>query len=95
MGEIQTVKREIRYIQRRRYNRKDIIIIDTDHPDWEGYEQFNKDVYLEPDTKVYEWNAIKDDPLWTRISKPRPTQQRNDICKCGTGRKYKKCCMRK
>jgi len=95
MSQSETVKQELRYIQRRCYNRKNIIIIDTDHPDWVSHEQFNKDVFVEPGTKVYEWNAIKNDPLWARIRKPKPTQNRNDICKCGTGLKYKKCCMRK
>ena len=95
MSQSETVKPKARYIQRRRYGGCDIIIIDTDHPDWEGYEQFNRDVYVEPNTKVHEWNDVKNHPLWTRINKAKPSQGRNDICKCGTGLKFKKCCMRK
>ena len=35
--------------------------------------------------KYYEWKA--------EISKPKKTQGRNELCACGSGKKFKKCCL--
>lgn len=35
--------------------------------------------------KYYEWK--------TEISKPKKMQGRNELCACGSGKKFKKCCL--
>ena len=35
--------------------------------------------------KYYEWKA--------EISKLKKTQGRNELCACGSGKKFKKCCL--
>jgi len=59
-----------------------------------------KEAAADPTHPAYRWLAQLDVEIETEIIEPAPAPPaqrvgRNDPCPCGSGKKYKHCCMRK
>jgi preprotein translocase subunit SecA len=46
-------------------------------------------------TSMPEWEKVEPPERKKEPIRNRPTPGRNDLCPCGSGKKYKRCCMAK
>jgi len=57
-----------------------------------SFDEFNKIVDEEEKSHFKE---IKMKPTQKQLNKKTPQIGRNDLCPCGSGKKFKKCCLEK
>ena len=74
----------------------------TEDADWPGHEGSNEEVVerqqaIAPSARAIHayWQArmMEDEMLMEPIRRSEPRVGRNDPCPCGSGKKYKKCCL--
>jgi len=104
-GEYQDIEKDI--VKKNKYSdRKDLMNIQDRYKNitntWGGYKEDNEfydDEFDDEDEELYDddypgYNDYEDLPV-TEPVRTGPKIGRNDPCPCGSGKKYKKCCMNK